>query len=139
MTNCACGNTLSADAEEISEARGLIPARCEDCLGVHITPKVINPPKPKKCAMCPRMIGTGGTLNHCAECRERINQYCHDRRQRLRAKGLCIFCGNSPALFPVSPLCVDCRTRQTIQARARYKPTGRPRGRRPKAKHFASI
>lgn len=136
---CACSNDVSPDAAEISEARGLIPARCEDCLGVHITPKAINPPAPKKCAMCPKMIGTGGSLHHCARCRERNTELCRARRAKLRARRLCIFCGHHPALLPVSPLCLDCRIRQAAQARARYKPTGRKRGRRPKVKHFASL
>jgi hypothetical protein len=46
-------------------------------------------------------------------------QACRRRRESLRADGLCIFCGDTPAAAP-SPLCRDCRARQSEQARARY-------------------
>ena len=44
---------------------------------------------------------------------------CHARRTRLRAAGLCIFCGDEPAATP-SPLCAGCRAEQSAVARERY-------------------
>jgi hypothetical protein len=46
-------------------------------------------------------------------------QACRRRRDTLRAASLCIFCGHNPADSP-SPLCRECRERQSAPARARY-------------------
>lgn len=43
---------------------------------------------------------------------------CERRRNDLRARGLCIFCGHNPA--PVA-LCGECRRRQSDRWRERYR------------------
>lgn len=58
--------------------------------------------------------------------RSRNAEYCRVRREQLRANGLCTFCGKPSK----NSLCESCRGRQSEQAKARYVPTGNPRGRR---------
>ncbi len=42
---------------------------------------------------------------------------CRQRRAKLRAAGLCVFCGQRPALS----LCPSCKSVQSTQRQARYK------------------
>lgn len=60
------------------------------------------------------------TQHHARPAHERNRTACRERRDRLRAAGLCVFCGHNPARSP-SPLCAGCRTRQADAARERYE------------------
>ncbi|MBA3804107.1 MAG: hypothetical protein H0X14_00100 [Acidobacteria bacterium] len=51
---------------------------------------------------------------------------CNKRREQLRAEGLCIFCGQSPA----TSLCDDCKRRQREQTAERYRAAVEREGRR---------
>lgn len=42
---------------------------------------------------------------------------CRRRREKLRAEGLCIFCGHNPA----TALCEECRSNQSEQRREAYR------------------
>ena len=51
---------------------------------------------------------------------------CRRRRERLRAAGLCIFCGQRPAIA----LCPECQRIQGEQRRAAYRRAVESLGRR---------
>jgi hypothetical protein len=44
-------------------------------------------------------------------------QACRRRREKLRAEGLCIFCGHQRA----TALCEECQRTQGVQRRAKYR------------------
>lgn len=55
-----------------------------------------------------------------AASREANRKACRERRDALRAAGLCIFDGERPAAQG-SPLCGVCRERQAEKGRERYR------------------